>query len=158
ILQDFSIANMTPVVVASVIANVTTQKIFQYILRHPRATIFSLKFNSTFQLDWFQVQNFILLGLICGAIGVTMSRLMYFTEHHFKGIPVRPAFRPAIGGALLGCLGIVYVLTFGHLRGVAKPVPFDVYPAPVFYGDGYGFLQSLLSPAFYTSDKAHYLF
>ena len=158
ILQDFSIANMTPVVVASVIANVTTQKIFQYVLHHPRTTIFSLKFDSTFQLDWLQVQNFILLGLICGAIGVTMTRLMYFTEQRFKRMPVRPALRPAIGGALLGGLGIVYVLTFGHLRGVAKPVPFEVYPAPVFYGDGYGFIQSLLSPAFYAQGHVHYFF
>src|SRR6185437_2755174 len=42
ILQDFSIANMTPVVVASVIANVTTKEIFQTWLHRPRPAIFAL--------------------------------------------------------------------------------------------------------------------
>jgi CIC family chloride channel protein len=159
ILQDFSIANMTPVVVASVIANVTTKEIFQTWLHRPRPAIFALDFNTfVFQLDWLQVQNFILLGLACGVIGVAMTRLMYFSEQKFHKIPLRPALRPALGGALLGCVGIGYILLFGHLRGTLKPIPFDVYPAPVFYGDGYGFIQELLSRGFYSHGNAGYIF
>jgi CIC family chloride channel protein len=158
ILQDFSIANMTPVVVASVIANVTTKEIFQYVLQHPRNTIFELHYDSHFQLDWLQVQNFFVLGLVCGTIGVAMTRLMDFTERQFKRMSVRPAFRPAIGGAALGCIGVFYILLFGRLRGSAKPIPFDVYPAPVFYGDGYGFIQKLLAHDFYTQPHIGYVF
>jgi CIC family chloride channel protein len=149
ILQDFSIANMTPVVVASVIANVATKAIFKYALHSNFDAIFAFSETTRFQLDWLQVQNFILLGLACGLIGVATTRLMEYTERLFHRLHSHPALRPAIGGALLGCIGIAYIFLFGHLRHQLKPVPVDVYPAPVFYGDGYGFIQTLLRADFY---------
>ena len=158
ILLDFSIANMTPVVVCSVIANVTTKAIFRHVLHHPRDTIFELNYVSAFQLDWLQIQNFVLLGLVCGLIGVTTTRLMYHSERQFHRLRAPEVARPAIGGALLGCIGILYIFLFGHLRGHLKPVDFHVYPAPVFYGDGYGFIQKLLSPDYYTDRQVTYLF
>ena len=158
ILQDFSIANMTPVVVASVIANVTTQAIFVHVLNRDWDAIFVFSAETYFKLDWLQVQNFILLGLVCGVIGVITTKLMYATEHRFQRLNAPPALRPALGGALLGGLGILYIFTFGHLRGLPKPIPPDVYPAPVFYGDGYGFIQQLLQPDFYTGhENSRYL-
>jgi CIC family chloride channel protein len=170
ILQDFSLANMTPVVVASVIANVTTKRIFQHLFDHhvqifghllvhsPRATIFELQYSSSFQLDWLQVQNFFLLGLVCGVIGVAMTRLMYLTENRFHRLRGPDWIRPAIGGALLGAIGIIYIVLFGYLRGQHKPIPFEIYPQPVFYGDGYGFIQQLLAPAIYTRYRIGFFF
>jgi CIC family chloride channel protein len=158
ILQDFSIANMTPVVVASVIANVATKAIFGHLLNERRDTIFAFTNHSQFSFDWLQVQNFILLGLICGVIGVATTRLMDFTEHQFHRLKAPGAVRPALGGALLGCIGIAYIFLFGHLRHQLKPVPFSIYPAPVFYGDGYGFIQTLLDPHFYQDRQVAYLF
>jgi len=52
ILQDFSITNMTPVVVASVIANVATRAIFRRLLHSPSNAIFALGYDRTaFDLD-----------------------------------------------------------------------------------------------------------
>ena len=157
ILQDFSLANVTPVVVASVIANVATKAIFTHY-GQPWDAIFAFSSTTRFKLDWLQVQNFILLGLVCGVIGVTTTRLMDFAEHQFRRLPAPGALRPAIGGALLGCIGVGYIILFGHLRHQLKPVPFSVYPAPVFYGDGYGFIQTLLDPTFYGHRRVAYLF
>jgi CIC family chloride channel protein len=168
ILQDFSLANMTPVVVASVIANVTTKRIFQFLFEHPifghpilhnpRTTIFELQYSSSFQLDWLQVQNFFLLGLVCGIIGVATTRLMYVTENRFRRLHGPDWIRPALGGAMLGAIGIIYIVLFGYLRGQHKPISFEVYPEPVFYGDGYGFIQQLLAPAFYATHPIVFLF
>ena len=63
----------------------------------------------------------------------------------------------------MGCIGVAYVMVFGHLRHQLKPVPFDVYPAPAFYGDGYGFIQRLVGPgpdnqSFYAQHTTQYLF
>ena len=158
ILQDFSIHNLMPVVVASVIANVATKAIFRRLLHQPWDAIFALNQSIPFQLDWLQVQNFIILGLFCGVIGVTMTRLMYATERQFHRLPVPHPVRPALGGALLGFLGVLYIFVFGHLRHQIKPVPFEVYPMPVFYGDGYGFIQKLLASSFYQDPRSTYLF
>jgi CIC family chloride channel protein len=157
ILQDFSIANMTPVVVASVIANVVTKAIFRHILHSDFNAIFSFSESTRFQLDWLQVQNFILLGLVCGVIGVTTTRLMDYMERQFHRLRCPAALRPAIGGALLGCIGILYIFLFARLRHQLKPVPFNIYPAPAFYGDGYGFIQTLLSPNFYHGSHFGFL-
>ena len=47
-------------------------------------------------------------------------------------------------------MGVAYVLIFGRLvTGRAKPIPFDIYPMPAFFGDGYGFIQLLLESRFY---------
>jgi len=160
ILQDFSVRSVTSVVVASVIANVATKGIFQHALHQPNGNaIFQLDHVAVFTLDWLQVQNFIILGVVCGVVGVSVTRLMARTERRFHAMRLPHPLRPAIGGALLGCLGIVYVVVFGHhVLHQPKPVPFDVYPMPAFFGDGYGFIQKLLDRPFYQQYHVWYLF
>ena len=103
-------------------------------------------------LRWGQVGNFVVLGLICGLIGVALTRLMYKSEGWFNRIKIPAVFKPALGGTILGLLGVIYVVVFGWIvLGVPKPVPFHDYPMPAFFGDGYGFIEQLLSPAYYAS-------
>ncbi len=123
ILGDFSLRTFTPVVVASVIANMTTRAIFLH-LDTPWNAIFAsnvLKVSESGLLDWGQVPNFIVLGLICGAVGVAMTRLMYLTEERFSHLKRLGAWRPAMGGALLGLMGVGYILVFGHLLALRAP-------------------------------------
>ncbi len=157
ILQDFSIRNVTPVVVASVIANVATRGIFWRLLHSNFKAIFVIP-PSTFEMDWTQVQNFILLGVACGLVGVALTRTMYFMDARFHRLRVPRAVRPAVGGALLGVMGVIYVLFFGHiLLHQSKPIPFSSYPMPAFFGDGYGFIQLLLGGDFYKLWSSSYL-
>jgi CIC family chloride channel protein len=156
ILQDFSIRAFTPVVVASVIAQVSELLLFKLIHHsqefHPIFDISPDAIRTHEALRWGQVGNFVVLGLICGLVGVTLIRLMYKSESWFSRFKIPPVFKPALGGTLLGLLGIVYILVFGWLvLGVTKPVPFKTYPMPAFFGDGYGFIEQLLSPVYYTS-------
>jgi CIC family chloride channel protein len=54
--------------------------------------------------------------------------------------------RPAAGGALLGLLGVGYVIIFGWVMlGRSKPFAFEHYPMPAFFGDGYGVIRQLLN-------------
>jgi CIC family chloride channel protein len=162
ILQDFSIRAFTPVIVASVIAQVTELLLFQMLSQsgsfHP---IFNVSPDTVLMhnaLHWAQVGNFVLLGVICGVVGLTLTRAMYGFERLFDSIKLAHWLKPTLGGAIVGLLGIAYVLIFGRfLLHVPKPVPFDIYPMPAFFGDGYGFIERLLAPDYYQSVEAKVL-
>jgi CIC family chloride channel protein len=162
ILQDFSIRYLTPIVLASVIAQVSTQATYQiinHVTQHGEEyrAIFALSYSEVLRhsmLGWQQVGNFILLGIICGVIGANFTRAMYWTEHAFSRLKLPGAVRPAVGGALLGVMGVLYILLFGHLLMSApnhKPFPYKDYPMPAFFGDGYGAIQQMLGPHFYVA-------
>jgi CIC family chloride channel protein len=71
---------------------------------------------------------------------------------------VPPVFKPAIGAFVLGLLGVGYVLFFGRwLLGATKPIPFETYPMPAFFSDGYGAIQPMLTSAFYDRFTPGYL-
>ena len=154
ILLDFSVRTFTPVVVASVIANVTTQGIFHRL--DPHAAQFSIFVLPSWVTDhplllsWGGIANFALLGVLCGAVGASLTRLMYRAEEVFGRLRIPRALKPALGGAGVGAMGVLYVIIFGWgLLGRAKPVGLNYYPMPAFYGDGYGVVQRLLDGNFY---------
>jgi CIC family chloride channel protein len=156
ILQDFSIRSFTPVVLASVIAQVTVQATYQ-VIHHADEyrAIFAMPPMDVVRhsmLNWEQVGNFILLGIVCGVIGATFTRAMYWTEHLFEALRLPKIAKPVIGGALLGTLGILYIFLFGHLLlDAPNHKPFPDYPMPAFFGDGYGVIERLLDAKFYVT-------
>jgi CIC family chloride channel protein len=167
ILQDFSIRSITPVVIASVIANVCTQMIFRRLdpwLHHtatPRGgveAIFHLTEQVNVTVSWPQLANFALLGILCGLTAVALIQLMNWSEHWFAKLPVPRWSKPGVGGAMLGTGGVVFVLIFGRiLLHQPKPISFQNYPMPAFFGDGYGAIQQFLIGDFYTSHRLWYL-
>jgi CIC family chloride channel protein len=151
ILQDFSIRSFTPVVLASVIAQVTTQGLFQ-LTHHAEEyrAIFQvpggLLVAGNVTLTWAQVGNFVLLGVVCGMVGAGFIRLMNRAEHLFAKLSFPRFARPALGGAVLGLMGVAYLLVNRY-----KPFAYDVYPMPAFFGDGYGVIQRLLARDYYLN-------
>lgn len=155
ILQDFSIRTFTPVVLASVIANITTQAIFQRLLNEPEYhAIFELPNwvrEQSAAFGWNQVMTVLLLGAICGGAAMVLTRAMYWSEGFFEHLRFPRSLKPALGGAAVGLLGVGYVVLFGWMRGMPKPFPFADYPMPAFFGDGYGVIHRLIDADFYTS-------
>jgi CIC family chloride channel protein len=155
ILRDFSIRTITPVVIASVMANFTTAALFQRLLHENYTAIFFLPPEMTgpagpIGYDLAHAGNFILLGLACGIVGMSLTRLMHFTEQRFASLRLPLWIKPALGGALLGIIGLLYVIIIGHwLLGRQKFIPFAQYQMPAFFGEGYGAVRPMLSPGFY---------
>jgi CIC family chloride channel protein len=153
ILQDFSIRAFTPVVVASVIAQVTELLLFKLMHHaaefHPIFDVSPDAIRLHEALQWGQVGSFVFLGILCGLVALTLIRLMSLGEHFFARLRIPKHLTPAIGGTLVGLMGVAYILVFGrYFLHVPKPVPFATYPMPAFFGDGYGFIEELLSPTF----------
>lgn len=154
ILLDFSIRTFTPVVVASVIANVTTRAAMSLVSEDGTyAAIFAkpgFVWPGQTVLDWGQLGNFILLGILCGIVAGAFTRLSHLGDRRFTRLSWLGAFRPALGGALVGILGVIYVIVFGWMMlGQSKPFDFGVYAMPAFFGDGYGVINQLIRPALY---------
>lgn len=155
ILLDFSIRTFTPVVVASVIANVSTRAAMS--LTSPESSNYSAIFAKPgfiwpgqTVLDWGQIGNFVLLGVLAGIVGGAFVRLSHFTDRRFLRLSWLGIFRPAVGGALVGVLGVLYVIALGWMMlGKSKPIDFVTYPMPAFFGDGYAAINEMLKPEIY---------
>ncbi|HEX3356970.1 MAG TPA: chloride channel protein, partial [Tepidisphaeraceae bacterium] len=156
ILLDFSLRTITPVIIASVIANVTTQGLY-HRLHQPALAIFNIP-KMQIETQWQQMPSFILLGIICGIVAVALTLLMRRAEHFFEKMSLPRFARPALGGALLGAMGVLYIMIFGWLAlHQPKPIGHERYPMPAFFGDGYGFIQQLFTDHFYISQSRGYL-
>jgi len=160
ILLDFSIRAFAPVVLASVISNVTARAILLHLDPLHAPAIFQVPktvADDVSLLGWGSVPNFLLLGICCGLAGVAMTRLMYRMDEFFHHRPIHRALRPAVGGAALGVIGVLYVTVFGwYFLGALKPIDFKHYPMPAFYGDGYGAVQQLFGAEFYLQFQTHF--
>ncbi len=152
ILRDFSVRTLVPVVVASIVGNVATHWIFER-LNHGRGytAIFGVppemirpEFATTLSL----AMQFVLLGVICGVVGVGLTKSMLLSERLFAPLKRFGAFRPAIGGAIVGLMGVGFVVFFGWVLQLPKPFPFHIYPMPAFLGDGYGVIRTMLDGSF----------
>lgn len=139
ILRDFSLRTFTPIVVASVIGTAFTQAVLGDDALFAASSELSV---GTF--TWREIPNYLILGAICGLIAVMFIRGYYFSEKRFSKLRVHPILRPAIGAAILGIFGLVYLL-------LANP---DHY-MPGFYGNGYPVIIELLSPDYYYTNDAH---
>lgn len=160
ILFDFSLRTFTPVVLASVIANVTTKAIFGHVFGKHQEAIFAMARDGMATggglLNWGAILPMLALGFACGLAGVAMTRLMYYSDEKLHKLPIPRAVRPAVGGAVLGMVGVGYVMLFGWVMlGQAKPIGFHHYPMPAFFGDGYGVVEQLLGNDFYAQFGPH---
>jgi CIC family chloride channel protein len=108
VLGEFSVANFGPVVIAAVVADVVAQAAFGDL----RAFIvpeYSIK--SLWEFPMYAV-----LGVLAALVALMFVRLLYASADRFEGwSAVRPWLKPAIGGALVGLLAVLY----GPIPGVA---------------------------------------
>lgn len=159
ILQDYSLRTLTALVVASVVANVTTQAIYRFV--HEGASN-GRAYDAIFRVpDWAlgqykdifvpQLAAFATLGVACGLLAVVLTKSMFWSEAWFGKRPWPKVLKPAIGGAMLGLMGVGYVFVYRRVAGGGpKPIPMDAYALPAFFSDGYGAIQQLLGPDFYA--------
>ena len=129
LLRDFSLRTFTPIVIASVISAGCTQAILG-----KTDPLFAL--GSDFSQDAFrilEIPNYLVLAVLCGVGAVVFVRSLYLVEDSFSRLKTHPAVRPAIGGLMLGVLGLGYVIFIqrGHV--------------PAFYGNGYPVIEHLTS-------------
>lgn len=148
ILLDFSVRTITPLVLASVVANVATRLAFTWL---SGADAYSAIFGSTriesvapALLSGSEAMLFVALGVACGVAGVALSRGVAMIDTLVSRIRWI-ALRPLSGGVLLGMLGASWVLASPWIAS-----PSIDSPLPPFYSDGYAFIERLLNAQTYA--------
>ncbi len=77
------------------------------------------QFNSLSQIIWF-----VILGIVCGLMGILYCKLFYFTGDIFKAIKIPFYIKPMIGGLIVGIIALF---------------------VPEVLGTGYGWVQQVFN-------------
>ena len=89
---------------------------------------------------------YLILGLVAAIVGVMFMKMLNFSENVFDRWKFPQLFKPAVGGMLLGVLGLLYMnlpnLTFpmgsgAHGAGLDTPIPH-------MYGSGFPFIEAAI--------------
>jgi CIC family chloride channel protein len=108
VVGSYSVANLAPVGIAA---------LFGYLVANllaPAHIGFEMPF--VMQVAGHDIAIAALVGLAAAVIGILLMRSVSACEMLLGGIGIRPAWRPPIGGAIVGALAIVspQVLSSGH--------------------------------------------
>ena len=157
ILRDFSVRTFMPIVVAAVFGTAVAQQSLE--LYHgddaPTNVVADALFAVPeamrhYQFELPELPAYLALGLCCGLAGLALAGMLRLSAKAWEKAPVTDWVKPAIGGLLLGVIGLLSFLLlpstfeFGQLTG---------YERPVFMGNGYPVIEALLDPENYTVGK-----
>lgn len=140
LLRDFSVKAFAPIVVASVFSAAVTQA----VLGQNVALFATPGQLNGYQFDLIEAPSYIALGLLCGVVSVAFNKILHAGEDAFDAWRIHPLLKPAAGGVGLGLMGL------GALWAIAAVAPGEAGPVPAFFGNGYGTITTLITPAAYS--------
>jgi CIC family chloride channel protein len=126
------------VVIAAVSASVVSRSIIgdRFAFQVP-----SYSLNSSVEIILY-----LILGLTAAIVGIMFMRMLDFSENVFDRWKFPQIFKPAVGGLLLGAIGLAYMnlpnLTF-PVGSAAHGAGLDT-PMPHMYGSGFPFIQAAI--------------
>jgi CIC family chloride channel protein len=99
ILGDFTIKTFSPVILSSVIASVVSR---YFLGNYPAFTVPHYTLVSAWEIPMYM-----LLGLLAGVVSFLFIKALYWTEDIFDGWKIPNVLKPAVGGLVLGLLGLL---------------------------------------------------
>jgi CIC family chloride channel protein len=106
ILAEFAAFQFIPIVVSSVIATALS--------RHYLGNFPAFEIPPYDLLHYSELLLYLILGVLAGFVAYSFIRVLYVMEDFFDGWKRMPGFiKPAIGGTLIGCIGVFFPQIFG---------------------------------------------
>ncbi len=105
VVGNFAVAQLSPIVIASVVATVVSRF---FIGDHPAFPVPTYELVSPFELAPYMV-----VGFMAGFVALVFMFTLYRTEDLFDKVPMPEWSRAALGGALVGVIGIWFPNVFG---------------------------------------------
>lgn len=109
LLRDTSLRSFVPIIVSAVLSSTVTQAILgrnEAIFPIP-AQLAGADLTSIYEFRWYELGNYVVLGVVCGFVGLAFIRALYGSEDLFHRLRVHAVLRPVIGGLIIGVLGIL---------------------------------------------------
>jgi len=105
LLGEFGVFSFSPIIIASVISTLTSRFIIGDFSAFtvPKYTLISV----------WEIGPYILLGIISGLVAIVFIKSLYFFEDRFDSIRIHPLMKPALGGLLIGAIGLGLPHIFG---------------------------------------------
>ncbi len=105
ILGDFTIHAFSPVIISSVVATVISRA---FLGNSPAFLVPPYDLVSVWEMPMY-----IGLGLVAGIFSVLFIKVLYKSEDIFEALRINNLLKPALGGLILGIMGIFYPQIFG---------------------------------------------
>lgn len=105
IMRDYSPRHISSIVLSSAIATVVARS---YLGNNPAFDIPAYQMQSAWDIMFYMA-----FGVIAAGIGFLFIRVLYRTEDLFNILPIPKYIYPAIGGLLVGIIGLWYPQVFG---------------------------------------------
>ena len=105
LLGDFAITQFSPIVIASVTSTVISR---HYLGNFPAFTIPSYELVSIWEFIPYAI-----LGVLAAFVAIIFIEVVYKVEDVFDAIPIPEWVKPAIGGLIIGGVGIFFPQIFG---------------------------------------------
>ncbi|MFP6757442.1 MAG: chloride channel protein, partial [Alphaproteobacteria bacterium] len=106
ILGSFAVESLTPIVIASVLADAVQQNVGEH--RHEPAFA---QLNYEVLGQWTELPAYVVLGLLCGLAAVGFTKLLYWIEDLAKRWISKWWLRAIVFGGIVGVVGVLYPST-----------------------------------------------
>jgi len=144
ILGNFHAESLTPIVIASVLADVVQTHVGEHGL-NPAFPALHYRYLGA----WEQLPTYAMLGLCCGLAAVSFTKMLYFTEDRAaRWLPTWWS-RALVMGAVVGLSGVFYQWKYENQPpNVSQAGQHEVasvgLPLPPLFGVGYGVVDHAL--------------
>ena len=140
ILGSFAVESLTPIVIASVLANVVQE----HIGEHRFEPAFQ-ELNYDFAGAWQQLPSYLVLGLLAGLAAAGFIKLLYRTEDFVQQWVPCWWQRALVLGSIVGLAGLLYPIAPPQLSdATAARLEADHQRIPPLMGVGYGVVDHSL--------------
>lgn len=139
ILGEIALEHMGSVVIAAITASTLTQAVLG------DETIFSIPFYGIKNLP--EIGLYVGLGLVAAVVGVLFIKSLYWFEDKFDAWKFPEAFKPVVGGLLLGLTGWLYPLLLGTAGMPASQTRLGlplIDNIPHIFGSGFSAIEGAL--------------
>lgn len=105
LLGEFGVYSFSPIIIASVIATLVS-RVFTGDFAAFTVPKYSL-------VSVWEIGPYLILGILSGLVAILFIKVLYYLEDRFDNLRIHPLLKPAIGGLIVGIIGLKLPQVFG---------------------------------------------